>query len=172
MYTNLAQQQAQAEAWLESHKSELSDVPCPEQSYAERQGYEVLGQVLQDIAQDEAAQSDLWELNTSEDSILETCGHMNVLTLRHWRTPQAFDNTKAPVGDRFNPVGFRTHSKRTSAARAKFGIEFCYNKNGKVVSQRTAHKQASPEQALIAKQARIAAKLAKLDRKAAKRASK
>jgi hypothetical protein len=125
------EQEAEAKAWLEAHESELSDVAIQPKGYGEREGYEIICHIIEDMAEDESQQDDIWEGQVSEDTTIDTCCHMNVTTLKHWSQEQAYDETGAPVGDRFCPERFAKHDRLARKRRARFGIEFCYHgKNG------------------------------------------
>ena len=131
------------------------------QSNAEQRGYEVLGQVLQDIAEEEAAQADLWI--ESELTDYEVAGLKDCTNMAHWRGAQAHDQSGKAIGTRFLPIKHRAHDERVRKARARHDIEFCYNKAGKT-------RVNLPDVAKIervAKAKKIKRKMSTLDRRMA-----
>jgi hypothetical protein len=152
--------EAAATQWLSDHKSDLSDVACPQQSYAEQKGFEIVGQVISDIAEEELAQG-YWEADT-EHTYLEACGQFNVAPLTCWNGKQDSDSTGAPIGTRFLPAKHIKKDKLASKARARFGIEFCYDKAGRVIAK--GRSDAAIKQVAIT---RVKGKLSRLDRRMA-----
>jgi len=139
-------QQAEiASKWLESNKSELSDVDTPEQGYGDKQGFEVpafegeqqrdiVGDIINQIALDEAQHSDYWCESIQPDNTLESGGIFNVNgVLACWKgTVQQDKATGNKSGDRFIAAKYPRHCETQAKLKARFGIEFCYNKAGLV----------------------------------------
>ena len=169
--------QARADEWLKANEGQLVDVATPEQSYGERKGYEVslsfqaeqeelFDTIMDEIVTEEASDVETWEVTTD----INPWGYkaeQNVTTLAHWKGVRDTDDSGKPIGTRFVPAKYNTAEKLNKRNRAHFCIEFCFNKNGKVVTAKTALKQRSPEAALEAKKARIAASLAGIEDKRA-----
>lgn len=157
-------QEAKAAEWLAANKSELADFECPEQSLAIRKGFEILDTMLSDIAQEETGQG-FWEESDQEESLLEACGHMNVQTLECWNGTQKKDYSGAPVGTRFVPTKHARKDRLAAKNRARHGIEFCYDKAGRV--RKTGNVQESKARAVEIKTLTVKRKLSKLDRRLA-----
>lgn len=103
--------QADAAKWLEENADALSDVQCPEQSYAEREGHEVLGvfsateeqqqalldSIIDEMAEVEAGQAEVWE-DFSDEETFDCWGYkaqQDVHQLAHWR--KAYEREEASV---------------------------------------------------------------------------
>lgn len=160
-----AAQQLAADQWLEANKSELSDFTTPEQSASQKQGYEVVDAIVLEIATEEAAlameSEEIWQ-GESEDTHSEFMARFDVSNLAHWKKKQEKDDSGKVVSSRFDAVKFAKHMKRVSKAKQFHDIEFVLDKAGRVRSKLVDNQ-------VELKAAKIARKLAQLDKGAAPR---